>query len=387
MKILQIALLPLTLSFIEAQRAPGCLRQDPSFELNFEGKCDIDHVRIAIKEEIAVRPNSQCYNWKRELMDLFQMSYDDVVVQIGIICAKGEEDVFEDVNFYDILDLEDSDGDEKRFMKEFYDGGTRLNEEYDDLNEGHSLASDTQSIKDFYDNELSTSTVSFPEDIENFEECTHNTVMCCYIQDRQIDDSGGCNQGNCIDKNPGDNTDICYVDHERSPGSSHVEGGFTVYDEAATNGGEGPVHCHGFAWSTDDNDFSSRYRGNTLSFVSLYDHLYLRGYVRNVPGAPMCGCIEQMPTVSKAQCTQVESVETVVLTYDEDSYNFEADITNPRLAFEKCDGDTKKNDLAAHIRLEQSEGRMNVAFPSEFLVETCADTTSAFLASKGIQRI
>ena len=178
MKILQIALLPLTLSFIEAQRAPGCLRQDPSLELNFEGKCDIDHVRIAIKEEIAVRPNSQCYNWKRELMDLFQMSYDDVVVQIGIICAKGEEDVFEDVNFYDILDLEDSDGDEKRFMKEFYDGGTRLNEEYDDLNEGHSLASDTQSIKDFYDNELSTSTVSFPEDIENFEECTHNTVMC-----------------------------------------------------------------------------------------------------------------------------------------------------------------------------------------------------------------
>jgi hypothetical protein len=94
-----------------------------------------------------------------------------------------------------------------------------------------------------------------------------------------------------------------------------------------------------------------------------------------------------MPTVSKAQCTQVESVETVGLTYDEGSFTFTADITNPRLAFEKCDGDTKKNDLAAHIRLEQSKGRMNVAFPSEFLVETCADTTSAFLASKGIQRI
>ena len=109
--------------------------------------------------------------------------------------------------------------------------------------------------------------------------------LASYIQDRQNDgNGGGCNQGSCIDRSPGDNTDVCYVDHERSQGSSHVEGGFTVFDEAAINGGEGKVTCHGFAWSTDDNDFSTRYRGNALSYVSLYDHLHMRGYVRNVPG-------------------------------------------------------------------------------------------------------
>ena len=181
MKILQVALLPLSLSFIqmiEAQKPPkipGCLRQDSSFDsLIFEGQCDIDHVKTALKEEIAQRQN--CYSWKKELADLFQMSFDDAVTQIGIICAKGEENVFEDVNFYDILDLESDDGEECRFLKEFYDGGTRLNGEFDDDN--HSLASDTQSIKDFYDNDLKTSTVSWPYEIENFDDCEYNTVMC-----------------------------------------------------------------------------------------------------------------------------------------------------------------------------------------------------------------
>jgi len=30
-----------------------------------------------------------------------------------------------------------------------------------------------------------------------------------------------------------------------------------------------------------------------------------RGYVRNVPGAPMCACAEHMPTVERADCTQI----------------------------------------------------------------------------------
>ena len=105
-----------------------------------------------------------------------------------------------------------------------------------------------------------------------------------YIQDRQSDGNGGCNDGNCVDKSPADNTDLCYVDHERSPGSSHVEGGFTVFDDAAVNGGEGKAHCHGFAWSTDDMHTSARFKGNNLFYVTLFDHLHTRGYVRNVPG-------------------------------------------------------------------------------------------------------
>jgi hypothetical protein len=44
----------------------------------------------------------------------------------------------------------------------------------------------------------------------------------------------------------------------------------------------------GFAWAEDTNDPSFVYRGNNLFFVSLYDHMYVRGYVENIPSAPMC---------------------------------------------------------------------------------------------------
>lgn len=45
----------------------------------------------------------------------------------------------------------------------------------------------------------------------------------------------------------------------------------------------------GFAWADDENDPSAVYKGNNLFFVSLYDHMYVRGYVENIPSAPMCG--------------------------------------------------------------------------------------------------
>ena len=181
MKILNLPLLTFTLSFIQSIEAikEGCLRQDDSFTgLMFEGSCDLDHVKKALIDELAQRPNQACLNWKKELADLFQMSKDDAFTQVGIVCAKAEEDVLEDADFYDILDLEADDGDEQRFLKEFYDGGTRLNEEYDDIEEDHNLSSDTQSIEDFYDNQLTTSRVSFPDEIENFDNCDYNSVMC-----------------------------------------------------------------------------------------------------------------------------------------------------------------------------------------------------------------
>lgn len=47
---------------------------------------------------------------------------------------------------------------------------------------------------------------------------------------------------------------------------------------------EGSVHCHGFAWSEDEMEADARYKANNLFYVSMYDHMYKRGYVRNVPG-------------------------------------------------------------------------------------------------------
>ena len=44
--------------------------------------------------------------------------------------------------------------------------------------------------------------------------------------------------------------------------------------------------------------------------MQMYDHLYQRGYVREIPGAPMCACIEQMAVVTRADCTQLDVDET-----------------------------------------------------------------------------
>ena len=100
----------------------------------------------------------------------------------------------------------------------------------------------------------------------------------------------------------------------------------------------------------------------------------------------MCGCIEQMPTVSRADCTQVEEVDTIQVNYVRGDHTFTADFTKTELSFEKCQGDEKKNDLASHLRLAQSSGLWNKEFPSEHLVGTCADATSRFLDDQGVVR-
>jgi len=101
---------------------------------------------------------------------------------------------------------------------------------------------------------------------------------------------------------------------ERDIGSSHVPGGFAVFE----GGSEGDTHCHGFAWDEIGEDAIAKYKGNNLFYVSMYDHLYTRGYVRAVPGSPMCGCVEQMPVVSRSDCTQLDVQETFVFKYRTD---------------------------------------------------------------------
>ena len=77
---------------------------------------------------------------------------------------------------------------------------------------------------------------------------------------------------------------------ERAPTSSRTRQGYAIFEKNA----EEDSHCHGFAWAEDPTDTSARFKGNKLFYVSMYDHLLQRGYVRSVPGAPMCACVEQV---------------------------------------------------------------------------------------------
>ena len=104
------------------------------------------------------------------------------------------------------------------------------------------------------------------------ESCVLPAIMCCFGRDRQSgDNNGDCEKENCDNKNPADNSNLCFIE----------------------SGKEGSIHCHGFAWSENDNDVSSMLKYNNLFFVSLYDHWYTRGYVENALDSelsfPMCG--------------------------------------------------------------------------------------------------
>lgn len=286
-------------------------------------------------------------------------------------------------DFHDILDLESlslegfddyenisQEEREDRFLKEFYDGNTFLNEEVHKPTGRNAFG----QIKTFAQEKSAKEVVAWPnEEINNFDSCSMNSAMCCWVTDRVANNgnnNGDCktpyprgNQNvasNCIDADPADNTDLCYVDHLRSRQANHVAGGFILYPDDV----EGAVHCHGFVWADAEDDESNIYKGNNLFYVSMEDHLRERGYVRNVPGAPMCGCVEQMPTVDRADCTQTSHEYRYSFSYTGNSEEpFVANIVGREVEFNACDGATN-NDLLS--KYEQMVGNGEITANAEF---------------------
>lgn len=76
-------------------------------------------------------------------------------------------------------------------------------------------------------------------------------VYCCWPKDRQVDANGNCNQpydDSCVDADPADNTDVCYVDHTEgsiSTGLTVNDGWFMFpFDDGSNQySAEGPMHC------------------------------------------------------------------------------------------------------------------------------------------------
>ncbi len=165
--------------------------------------------------------------------------------------------------------------------------------------------------------------IAWPSNIDNFNEetsCEASAAMCCWVASRDLKThSTG---------EPIDNTDVCSHYIGNSQRSAHVEGGESVFV-----GDSGPVNCHGFYW-----DDSNRYKGNLLFHVAMSQGLLDHGYVRNVPGAPMCGCIEQMPVVSNAACTDITVSEDYQITLG-DELHIKV-IGDPTIDFVGCKGTT-----------------------------------------------
>ena len=187
--------------------------------------------------------------------------------------------------------------------------------------------------------------------------------MCCFGRDRQPNDgNGNCAdpiETKCRDADPADNSNLCYTEHNIA----------TFSDPFAFPGeSEGDIHCHGLAWADDENDFTAQLRFNNFFYVSLYDHMYTRGYVEtsvNSDSIPMCGCIEEMPPVSRSDCAQIDATAQFTITFNAVD-KFEASAADDlEIAFNACqgtdpsNGNDEDNDLASYVYRLNQEGKVD----------------------------
>jgi len=229
----------------------------------------------------------------------------------------------------------------------FFNGGTAYNSIEDD-----SII-DEQAIRiQAVADEISGSKIiGFPHYLPNFEYCDLNAVMCCYIAKKEDNATNG---------EPADTTDICYHDMSKSQRASRTQRGIASF----LGDSEGNAHCEAFAW----DDKTGPYKGNTLFHVAMEKNWMQNQYTRAVPGAPMCACIEQMPVVSSAACTDTGVVQDLEITTSSDG-SLCLKLTKSEITFSDCGGD----DFATHD-----------TSVSDHVVGSCPDTPPQ-LADQGYQ--
>ena len=208
----------------EALLEDGFWTDDPTLNIDDGIPCSLGRVKRVLKN--MVNNLTGCGSLNEELKDVFGTGRgSESRAMIEAACAAAPEPSHDATSsFRDILDLDyhvsedlTEDEAEDRFLKEFYDGNTFINQVV-----GRSDPSKTvfRQIKSFRQEVAKKEVVSWPsEDIDNFNSCEMNTVMCCWVTDRVInngDNNGDCKgpypgknrpgNSNCVDADPADNT-------------------------------------------------------------------------------------------------------------------------------------------------------------------------------------
>merc|ERR1712071_138260 len=188
----------------------------------------------------------------------------------------------------------------RQFDKAFFDGETTWNEQVEDDGK-YVLSQDAGRVKSVHDAAAGTTVFEWPgsDYMTNFKGCSANAVTCCYVAARLNGET-----------DPADNSDVCVVDPAAAPKTNHIQNNghpYTIFEANADD----KTFCQGFVYSSDADSFDNKVKATTLFEMSMYDALLTKGYVRSVPGAPMCGCIEQMPIVSSSACVETKEGYTI----------------------------------------------------------------------------
>lgn len=258
----------------------------------------------------------------------------------------------------------------KSYMNQYTEGLTELNlgtgnfQGADNPNyptEGTAVRRIGASINEFYNDGAQSSVL---QKVQTLNGCENQAIMCCFGRDRQVDNDGNCSDKACDDADPGDNSNLCSIGEIDFPGQED----------------EGAIHCHGLAWSNDSNDPTAQLKYNNFFYVSMYDHMYKRGYVEHILAnkdvaqekvlasegtlPPMCGCIEDMPVVVRSDCTEIVAVQDFKFNVDDNLLLNVAAEGDLRVDFKSCqgkdlDGNVAENDLASYVNVLHSDGKLD----------------------------
>jgi len=328
--------------------------------------CDVD----SVIEFITDKMDGQCeHGLEKELQILTGTStHAEATDYISEMCTSTWDTVWASYDGTTFEDIHDDFND--TFMKDYIKGETYLNENTGNF-QGNVLQSDTESLEageaidKFYaaDEQGAKSSIlsaTFGSEKTDFEECELNSIMCCFGRDRQFGDNhGNCARNDCVDADPGGNSNLCYTKPSFIPFPRETEG---------------DVHCHGFAWADDTNHPSNVLKYNNFFYASLFDRMYTRGYVQTMTYdketgtdvVPMCGCIEDMWPVSRASCSEIEFELKFKLIIGQDG-TIEAspvDLDDTAIDISTCrgsnpqNGDDFNNDLGSYVNSLEHKGKI-----------------------------
>jgi len=348
----------------------------------------------------------------RRLTNTVETTGREWLTALKNLCDKAfvNSDALDNVDIVDWSRIEEADVD----LEEFFQGGTYLNNDIGNLQQKTSeferrggydryhyigedptkndyLPTKQQSVDggnaiiQFYNEELGTKFLdqSSFSGLQNDSCEATSAAVCCWSRDRQYNDNNGsCNSnGHCRNGNPGDNTDLCWTTSSDDNDVFPYPGGKT----------EGQLHCHGYSWN-DVDVISDKTKHNNLFYVSLYDHLYKRGYVQSITdnefqpiegdAIPMCGCVEDMHPIARADCTEIIPRANYTAYQDEESgfLIVEPDMSEFYLEYKACEGyeykadatpetyaengnrglRRKNNDLSAYVFRQYLEGKKSL---------------------------
>ena len=114
----------------------------------------------------------------------------------------------------------------------------------------------------------------------------------------------------------------------------------------------------------------------------MADHVYSKGFVEEIPGAPMCGCVEKMPVVTEVpSCTDIEVTQQVTVRFDHTIDEIIAEVDVSSVTTTDCDG----KSLPEHYATLSTPGEQEALGKIIVGDGQCTAAIGSFLETKGLE--